>query len=179
MRISSAFALALLLAARLAAADQRDPRLEPLFSRLAVADAVEARHLEAQILTIWSAVDDPEAQALLERGSVAMANRDYATAKTAFDALTSRFPHFAEGWNRRATLLWILGEHLAAVADLERTLALEPRHFGALSTLGLALLRLGAREAAQRAFEAALAIHPTFAVARYHVALLRHPEGEL
>lgn len=166
--------LALLLATAAGArADQTDPRLDLLFARLKEADAVEARIIESHIWTMWSAIDEPEARALLERGSVAMANRDHATALAAFDALTSRFPNFAEGWNKRATLFWILGEDRAALYDIQRTLALEPRHFGALSGLGLVLLRLDQPEKALAAFEAALAIHPNLPSARHHAERLR------
>jgi tetratricopeptide (TPR) repeat protein len=170
--------VALLLAAGLALwgdarADQTDPRLDLLFDRLNRADPVEARILESHIWTIWSAIGEPEARELLERGSVAMANRDHKTALAAFDALTARFPNFAEGWNKRATLHWILGDDLAALGDIRRTLALEPRHFGALSGLGLVLMRLGEDAKAAAAFEAALQIHPHLPAARYHLERLR------
>ncbi|MCS7267066.1 MAG: tetratricopeptide repeat protein [Geminicoccaceae bacterium] len=173
MRIAALASVLLVASCWAAQADQRDPRLGSLFAQLEKADAVAARAIEARIWAIWGTIDDPEAQDLLERGSVAMANRDYAAAMTAFDALTARFPDFAEGWNRRATLFWILGDDEAALRDIRRTLALEPRHFGALASLGLVLLRLGREEQALRAFEAALRIHPNSAVARYHVAKLR------
>ncbi|MCX8101200.1 MAG: tetratricopeptide repeat protein [Geminicoccaceae bacterium] len=162
-------------------ADQTDPRLDFLFARLKEADAVEARIIESHIWTMWSAIDDPEARDLLERGSVAMANRDHKTAMAAFDALTARFPNFAEGWNKRATLFWIMGDDLAALRDIQRTLALEPRHFGALSGLGLVLMRLNQPARALAAFEAALAIHPNLPAARHQAERLRRSAnpGEL
>ncbi len=171
-RLSGILALLLATAAG-ARADQTDPRLDFLFARLKEADAIEARIIESHIWTMWSAIDEPEARDLLERGSVAMANRDHKTAMAAFDALTSRFPNFAEGWNKRATLSWILGDDRAALFDIRRTLALEPRHFGALSGLGLVLLRLDQRQQALAAFEAALAIHPHLPAARHHAERLR------
>lgn len=173
MRFAALLPAACLLLTVGARADQTDPRLDLLFARLKDADAVEARIIEAHIWTLWSATDDPEARELLERGSVAMANRDHKTALAAFDALTARFPNFAEGWNKRATLFWILGDDAAALADIRRTLALEPRHFGALSGLGLVAMRLGRDEAAIAAFEAALAIHPHLPAARYHLERLK------
>ncbi len=157
-----------------ARADQRDPRLDPLFAALARADAVTARLLEERIRAIWSEVEDPSARILLEIGSVAMANRDHRRALLAFDALVATAPDFAEGWNQRATLRWLLGDHEGAVADIRRTLALEPRHFGALAALGLILVEQGRQTAATAAFRAALALHPHLPAARYH---LRHLEA--
>ncbi len=160
-----------------ARADQKDPRLGPLFAALATADAVEAQAIEQRIWAIWSETPDPEAQTLLEVGSVAMANRDHRTARAAFDALVALAPDFAEGWNKRATLFWLLGEDVASVRDIQRTLALEPRHFGALSGLGLILRGRGEDRRALEAFEAALAIHPTLPGARRHAERLRRERG--
>ncbi len=178
----AALALALLgvglgLAPAQAPADQKDPRLDPLFAALGTADAVEAQAIEQRIWAIWSETPDPEARTLLEVGSVAMANRDHRIARAAFDALVAEAPEFAEGWNKRATLLWLVGEDVASVRDIQRTLALEPRHFGALSGLGLILMARGEAERALQAFEAALAIHPTLAGARQHAERLRRERG--
>ncbi|MDF1585406.1 tetratricopeptide repeat protein [Marinimicrococcus flavescens] len=156
-----------------AAADQNDPRLDPLFARLKQVDAVEARGVEARIWILWGQSGDPHSQELLEAGSVAMANRDYGAARSSLDALVERAPGFAEGWNRRATLFWVQGEYAASVRDIRRTLALEPRHFGALSGLGLIYMTIGESEAALRSFEAALEIHPNLPGARHHADLLR------
>lgn len=160
-----------------ARADQKDPRLGPLFAELRTADAVEARAIEEQIWAIWGETSNPHARTLLEVGSVAMANRDHRTARAAFDALVALAPDFAEGWNKRATLFWLLGEDVASVRDIQRTLALEPRHFGALSGLGLILMGRGEDERALEAFEAALAIHPTLPGARQHAERLRREQG--
>ena len=76
------------------------------------------------------------------------------------DDIVARAPDWAEGWNKRATLLYLLGEHDRSLADIDRTLALEPRHFGALAGIGLIRIAKGEHRAALAAFRRALAINP-------------------
>jgi tetratricopeptide (TPR) repeat protein len=164
--------------AHAARADQTDPRLDPLFERLAAArDAAEARLVEQAIWMIWHEIDEAVSAQLLELGAVAMANGEVAAARDAFDRLIERSPGFAEGWNKRATLLWLTGDHAGSVRDIQRTLALEPRHFGALSGLGLILMAEDAVPAAIRAFEAGLRLHPFLPGARQHLEQLRARRG--
>jgi tetratricopeptide (TPR) repeat protein len=109
----------------------------------------------------------------MARGSEALARRDHLEARDAFDELVRRAPDFAEGWNKRATLHFVAGDYRASVEDIRRTLALEPRHFGALSGLGLIYLAVDRPKAAARSFEAALAIHPHLSGARAQVEMLK------
>ncbi len=81
--------------------------------------------------------------------------------------------HDAEGWNKRATVHYLMASHQESLGDIERTLALEPRHFGALSGRGLVNLALGREEAALQAFEAALQIYPHLPGAKSHIKALR------
>ena len=85
----------------------------------------------------------------------------------------TREPGFAEAWKKRATLLYLIGDDDGSVAKVRRTLALEPRHFGALSGLGLINARHDRPETALHSFEAALAIHPFLPGARANVDALR------
>lgn len=159
-------------------ANQDDARLDRLFEQLAAAeDPVVARILEQRIWAIWGEIDDADSQTLLERGSVAMANNNYGEALASFDELVEREPDFAEGWNKRATLYWILGDNDASVRDIERTLTLEPRHFGALSGFGLILMAEGRNAAALGSFQAALALNPFLPAARHHILLLQQELG--
>ena len=130
-------------------ADQRDPRLASLFDRLPTTDdAQEAVLVEQSIWQAWTAAGDEKLDALMARGLRAMNAGDQRAALAAFDALVQAAPDFAEAWNKRATVHWLLGNHDESVADIAKTLSLEPRHFGALS--GLAMIH----EAHGRAFEA-------------------------
>ncbi len=148
MRLGAA-SLILVLWGTVAMADQRDPRLAPLFDRLRTTDDVrEAERVEQLIWQVWTGAGDEELDALMARGVRAMNAGDPRAALAAFDALVDAAPDFAEGWNKRATVYWLVGDHAASVKDIAATLALEPRHFGALS--GLAMIH----EAHGRAFEA-------------------------
>ena len=77
-----------------------------------------------------------------------------------FTELTVEYPDFAESWNKRATLYYLYGQYAESASDIEKTLALEPRHFGALSGLGLVYLAQDQYVKAIAAFEAVLLITP-------------------
>lgn len=142
-------------------ADQRDGRLPDLFARLKAApDVATAEPLEARIWTIWSEAPDPGSAALLAAGTAAMGQRAWPTALALLDRLVVTRPEFAEAWNKRATLLYLMGEHARSVADIQKTLALEPRHFGALSGLGLIHEARGDKAAALEWYRKALAQNP-------------------
>jgi tetratricopeptide (TPR) repeat protein len=163
MRRVALLALLLLAAlpAGMARADQDDPRLPALFERLKVVPSDgEARPIEAMIWQIWSVSDDDEIYGMMLRGLRAMGEGDPRQALPIFNAMVQRSPNFAEGWNKRATVYFLLGDFESSVADIERTLQLEPHHFGALSGLGQIYLALDRDEAALKAFEGALAIDP-------------------
>ena len=117
-------------------ADQHDPALPSLFAGLKDADAVEARGIEERIWSAWFQTSDRVSASLLDEGTVLMGQRRWQEALDRFDQLVVRSPGFAEAWNKRATIHFLLGDFEEAVLDIQRTLALEPRHFGALSGLG-------------------------------------------
>jgi tetratricopeptide (TPR) repeat protein len=94
------------------------------------------------------------------------------------DQVVQQAPHYAEGWNSRATVLYLLGSFEKSVADIGRTLALEPRHFGAMAGLGKILLQRGKLKEALGVYRRALVVNP-FMVERDSVipALEREVEG--
>lgn len=143
-------------------ADQNDPRLDALFSELAAAGSAQrAEQIEARIWSIWlEPPPGPNVAGAMQRGLRSMALGQGRDAMRAFDAVVTLAPDYAEGWNKRATVRYALGDLAGSIADIDRTLALEPRHFGALSGLGLVRLAQDKPAEALAAFEAALKIHP-------------------
>ncbi len=156
--------LALLLfafGAQLAAADQKDPRLDKLFAQLRAATTMaDSQPIEAQIWEIWMQSGDQNVDALMAIGTSALNDEDYSQAYRAFGRVVQLAPGFAEGWNKLATALYLLGRYDDSIKDIGKTLALEPRHFGALSGLGLCNAQLDKEKEALDAFEKALAINP-------------------
>lgn len=159
-------------------ADQTDPRLDALFEKLGSAEVFSIAHAtEQQIWIIWHEVaESAEVAEIMENGLQAMRESRLDDALEAFDKAVQRAPEFAEAWNKRATINFLLGDYPASIADVRRTLALEPRHFGALSGLGLINLKLDRKADALAAFEAALEIHP-FLPVRFEIDALRKAVG--
>ena len=158
-RLLSALLLCVAMAAG-AAADQTDPRLDGLFGRLAGPDAADARVAEAAIWQVWSITGTEEAILPFRRGIAAYGEGRLADALALFTEVTRMAPDFAEGWNKQATVLFRLGRHDESALAIARTLALEPRHFGALAGLGLVRRAQGRDAEALAAFERGLAVHP-------------------
>jgi tetratricopeptide (TPR) repeat protein len=147
--------------AGVAQADQKDPRLDKLFEQLKTAANTESSQpIEEQIWEIWLESGDQNVDALMAIGVAALNDGDNAQAYRAFSRIVDLAPNFAEGWNKRATVLYLMGRYDESIKDIAKTLALEPRHFGALSGLGLCNAQLKKEQEALDAFEKALAINP-------------------
>ncbi|MEZ5667620.1 MAG: tetratricopeptide repeat protein [Alphaproteobacteria bacterium] len=175
MRKLAAVLLSIAFAAP-AAADQRDPRLDVLFDALVDAGSDTAPRVEAEIWRVWLEYADAGSAGLMQVGVLALQSGDLDTALSAFDVLVERAPDYAEAWNKRATVLYFLGEYEQSLVDVARTLELEPRHFGALSGAGLIFDALGQPEAALKAYREALAVHPTLA---YPLVRIHQLEDEI
>ncbi|HYH39170.1 MAG TPA: tetratricopeptide repeat protein [Azospirillum sp.] len=157
-----------------AAARQDDTRLGDLFSQLRTAPTDSAAEaIEDQIWTIWLDHPGRDVLTLMHAGVQLLHKDDYKGAVVLFDRITTMAPEYAEGWNKRANAYYLLGDYPAAVADIRRTLALEPRHFAALAGLGLVYLAVEEPAGALKAFEAALAINPHMTGIRDQVDKLR------
>ena len=167
-------ALALLVLPVSAAADQNDSRLSPLFEILQSATTADRiGFAERFIWRIWHESGRADVDRLMEKGIGEMGGGRLRESIETFGRIIDLAPEFAEGWNKRATAYYLAGELDASIRDVERTLALEPRHFGALSGLGLIHLAKGDDRGALRAFEATLKVHPRAPAARFHVQRLR------
>ncbi len=157
-----------------AVADQTDTRLDALFEQLRSASGpAEAQPIELQIWNIWIESDDAAVTQLMRAGVAAMGRGDNRSALKYFDQVVTIAPVFAEGWNKRATVDYLLGNQEASLADIEKTLALEPRHFGALSGRGLVYAALEEWELALESFEAALEVNPQMIGARRNAEAIR------
>lgn len=147
-------------AAALAQASDHAARLEELHAQLAEPGREDWTRVEAEIVRLWSQSGSPAMDLLLRRAGEAMEAEDFDAAVEHLSALTDHAPGFAEGWHARATAFFFLGEYALAVADIQRTLALNPRHFGALEGLGAILEEMDRPELALRALRAAEEINP-------------------
>jgi tetratricopeptide (TPR) repeat protein len=146
----------------LIAADYTDKAaLDELFAQLKVAQTPqEANDLTAQIWNIWFSPDVPALAERMSKASVTMQAGDFPGALAQFTSIVTDYPDYAEGWNQRATLYFVMGNLDASLADIEKVLALEPRHFGALSGRVMIYLKQGKRGDALKDMIAALAIDP-------------------
>ena len=120
----------------------------------------EAAEVDQRIWQLWLHSDDKAVNRLMAQGVIAMQRGALDRALDRFDEITRRAPDFAEGWNKRATVLYIMGRHRESVADVQQVLNLEPRHYGALSGLGLILVALGREEDALKWLRRALELNP-------------------
>ena len=155
------FAVSLALPSVPGLTDQTDPRLRSLFDQLKTASGPAAASvIEDQIWAIWLEPADPTVRSRMKDGIDAMSLGNNRAALEAFDEVVMRAPDFAEGWNKRATVHYLLNNLQESLADIDATLKLEPRHFGALSGRGLVYVKLGDLERALSAFEEALEVSP-------------------
>ena len=143
-------------------ADQTDARLPALFTELrTTSEAEKAKIVAAEIWRIWSEHSDNDR--LSERLKIGIAQMEAGRLRQAeqiFTTIIDTDPAFAEAWNKRATVYFLMGAYDRSKRDIAQTILREPRHFGALSGLGLVETHLGNYEAALNAYEQAIALHP-------------------
>ncbi len=166
------FALLVMLSP--AAADQSDLRLDGLFSRLHDArNPAVAKRTEREIWAIWHETPDDKSFEIMRAARRSLDSGDFATAIQRLDELVTYAPDFAEAWNQRAIVLYLAEDYAGALRDIEQTLALEPRHFGALSGRGQVYLQLDELEMALESFELALERNPWMDNVRTQMEMIR------
>ncbi|WGH79579.1 tetratricopeptide repeat protein [Jannaschia ovalis] len=144
------------------------PRMDALLAEVQAApDEGAARAVSARMWAVWTDAPDSRAQELLDEGMQRRAAFDLAGARTAFDALVAYCPDYAEGYNQRAFVNFILGEHAAALPDLDRAIALSPRHVAAIAGKGLTLISMGRVSEGQDVIREALALNPWLSERRF------------
>ncbi len=135
--------------------------LDRLFAQLAQSKTPEdAKVVEDLIWDVWNQSGSISVDLLMNRALESMAAGDYENALTFLDEIVDLAPGYSEGWNKRATVHFLRDDYASALADLEATLALEPRHFGAIAGLALVLEDLGDKEGALDAYRKALSVYP-------------------
>jgi tetratricopeptide (TPR) repeat protein len=129
-------------------------------------DEAAAKAVEQAIWKAWMQSGSPTVDVLVQQAEKAMADKQHRIAISILSTAIELEPEFAEAWNRRATAYYLNRQFEQSLADAERVLELEPRHFAALAGLGVLHKEMGDQRAALQAFRRALAIHPFLSIAR-------------
>jgi tetratricopeptide (TPR) repeat protein len=144
-----------------APAKSKAEQLDTLFQTLKTSASKEAaKAAEDGIWHLWLESGSDTIDLLMIWAMKAMEAKDYATALDFLDRVVIMKPDYAEGWNKRATVYFLMDDYSKSIADIGKTLALEPRHFGALSGLGMIMRELGEDKRAIEAYQRALAVDP-------------------
>ncbi len=139
----------------------------------------EVRELaEAAVWQVWLRSGDPEVDAVLRRGMDDMAHGKMGAAVDAFTRVIERRPDFAEGWNKRATAYFMIGDFDQSLQDCAETLKRNPDHFGALAGCGMIYAQREDLEHALEYFERALAINPNLKGVEQGLELVRYRLGK-
>jgi len=138
-----------------------DDRYDTLLADLAVSETpAEAQAFSGEIWQIWLTAPDEAAQAVLDAAMTRREAYDFRGAIEELNRLIKSYPDYAEGWNQRATMYYLVGDYEASLKDVAETLAREPRHFGALAGKSVILFNQEKIALAQIAVREALKYHP-------------------
>ena len=164
----------------LSAQEIREESLDRLFASLRKAsDEQAAKATEDKIWELWSRSDSATAEVLLGQAVVAMGAADNAASLEILDHIIAAYPTYAEAWNKRATLHFMIGNYNTSLSDIENVLDLEPRHFGALAGRGMIYQRQGKWSEALSAFREALSMNPNMAGVKNAVQELSKREQDI
>jgi len=143
-------------------ANDKDIRLDKLFYELKNLNSKSTSEIEQQIWKIWSThPSNKELTVKLEEGSSLVRVNEFSKAIEIFTEVIDKDPKWAEAWNKRATVLYLIGDYQASQNDINKVLSLEKRHFGALAGQGLVNIKLKNYKKAIESYEKAQEIYPS------------------
>ena len=143
-------------------ANERDVELDNLFSELKKNNPAVSKNIEQKIWTLWSThPSDDKLTSILNEGSRLMQDKDLFRAILVFTEVIEMDPTWAEAWNKRATVYYMIGEFEKSQSDINKVLNLEKRHFGALAGQGLVNIQLKNYEKAILSYQMVEKIYPT------------------
>jgi len=144
-----------------------------LAAALRDSDPLVRRLTERALWEVWSRSGDRDIDRLFAVGVEQMNDQQGAAAVQTFSEIIRRKPEFAEGWNKRATVYYVLGEYAKSLADCDEVMKRNPHHFGALSGYGMIYMELNEPARALTYFERALAVNPNLESVAEAVQMLR------
>ena len=159
-------------------AEERENELNNLFKQLKNSEATKAIEIENQIWKIWSIHPSSDRRGyrlteLLAQGSFLMANKELNKAYEIFSQIILADPNWPEAWNKRATVLYMLGRYQESQEDINEVLKLEKRHFGALSGQGLVQTELKNYEKAINSYKEVQRIYPSMQAPKVMIPRLK------
>ena len=158
-------------------AEERERELNNLFKQLKNNEATKAIEIENKIWNIWSIHPSDDRQGyrlteLLAQGSLLMVRKELNRAYEIFSQIILVDPNWSEAWNKRATVLYLLGRHQQSQRDIDVVLNLEKRHFGALSGQGLVQTELKNYEKAINSYKEVQKIYPSMQAPKVMISRL-------
>ncbi|RCS24035.1 hypothetical protein DUT91_10260 [Phyllobacterium salinisoli] len=151
-------------------AQKRSAELDRLFLELRKThDETKAKRIADQIYGIWNQSGSATVDLMMGWANTAIREKKYPVALDFLNEIVVLKPDYAEGWNRRATLYFLMNDYGRAMYDINKTLQLEPRQFAALAGMGSILKETGRKELALRAYERALTVYPMMREAQKEV----------
>jgi tetratricopeptide (TPR) repeat protein len=154
------------------------PDAELLLDALYDADPDVRVHAEGAVWQLWGRSGDADVDTLLKSGIRHMDDGQMGQAVELFTRVTERKPEFAEGWNKRATAYYLMGDYEQSLKDCDEVLKRNPHHFGALSGYGLIYVKRGELERALEYFQRALEINPNMQGVEQSIELIRYKLGK-
>ena len=151
----------LFLSTSILSANERDAQLDKLFNELKKNISSSSSNIAQQIWTLWSThPTDHKLTLILDEGSKLVQDQKLYKAIEVFTKVIELDPNWAEAWNKRATVLYMIGDYQKSQNDIDKVLSLEQRHFGALAGQGLVNIKLKNYEKAIESYEKAQEIYP-------------------